>query len=48
VGAAGLCSLLTEALEFVLPYDELIALIAVYALLTLLGEDLSDRVPTAD
>ncbi|APD47507.1 phosphonate ABC transporter [Synechococcus sp. CS-602] len=43
VGAAGLGSLLLEALSS-FAVDELIALIAVYALLTLLGEDLSDRV----
>lgn len=42
VGAAGLGSLLLEALSS-FAIDQLIALVAVYVLLTLMGEDLSDR-----
>ena len=42
VGAAGLGSQLLETLS-AFAWDQLLALLAVYALLTLLGEDLSDR-----
>lgn len=42
VGAAGLGSLLLEALSS-FAIDQLIALVAVYVVLTLVGEDLSDR-----
>ena len=42
VGASGLGNQLLEALS-AFAYDQLAALVAVYALLTLLGEDLSDR-----
>jgi phosphonate transport system permease protein len=42
VGAAGLGTLLLEALSS-FAVDQLIALVAVYAMLTLVGEDLSDR-----
>ncbi|MCT0213685.1 MULTISPECIES: ABC transporter permease [unclassified Synechococcus] len=43
VGSAGLGTLLLEALSS-FAVDQLLALVAVYAALTLLGEDLSDRV----
>jgi phosphonate transport system permease protein len=43
VGATGLGSQLLESLSS-FAWDQLLALVAVYALLTLLGEDLSDRV----
>jgi phosphonate transport system permease protein len=42
VGAAGLGTALLEALSS-FAWDQLLALMAVYALLTLVGEDLSDR-----
>lgn len=42
VGAAGLGTLLLEALSS-FATDQLIALVGVYVLLTLVGEDLSDR-----
>jgi len=42
VGAAGLGTLLLEALSS-FAVDQLLALVAVYAVLTLVGEDLSDR-----
>jgi phosphonate transport system permease protein len=42
VGATGLGSQLLEALSS-FAWDQLLALVAVYAALTLLGEDLSDR-----
>jgi len=43
VGATGLGSQLLESLSS-FAWDQLLALVAVYALLTLVGEDLSDRV----
>jgi phosphonate transport system permease protein len=43
VGATGLGSQLLESLSS-FAWDQLLALVAVYALLTLLGEELSDRV----
>jgi phosphonate transport system permease protein len=43
VGATGLGSQLLESLSS-FAWDQLLALVAVYSLLTLLGEDLSDRV----
>jgi len=41
-GATGLGSQLLESLSS-FAWDQLLALVAVYALLTLVGEDLSDR-----
>jgi phosphonate transport system permease protein len=43
VGATGLGSQLLESLSS-FAWDQLLALVAVYALLTLLGEEISDRV----
>jgi len=42
VGATGLGSQLLESLSS-FAWDQLLALVAVYTLLTLVGEDLSDR-----
>jgi phosphonate transport system permease protein len=42
VGATGLGSQLLESLSS-FAWDQLLALVAAYALLTLVGEDLSDR-----
>jgi phosphonate transport system permease protein len=42
VGAAGLGSQLLESLS-AFAWDQVLALVAVYALLTLAGEELSDR-----